>query len=167
MCVGFPVLNHGVTEFIEKLARSRIGLFPCVDTKDALVHLNSTQMSRTGRHTDEKPLPPLYAMTHGGIESIAADEITRDLGGEVKRTARGLVVFRVNELTDSVLSLRISPDLGSPKSPKKETISIHSRHSPARSTASQERSASPGTQSTFSIMELPQVCAWQWHILNG
>jgi 23S rRNA G2445 N2-methylase RlmL len=68
-------------------------------------------MSRSGRPTDDKPLPPLYAMTHGGIESVAAEEITRDLGGEVKRTARGLVVFRLDELTDRVLSLRTTEDV--------------------------------------------------------
>lgn len=68
-------------------------------------------MSRSGRPTDDKPLPPLYAMTHGGIESVAADEITRDLGGEVKKTARGLVVFRLDELTDKVLSLRTTEDV--------------------------------------------------------
>src|SRR6478735_4791542 len=68
-------------------------------------------MSRTGRPIDDKPLPPLYAMTHGGIETVAADEITRDLGGEVKKTARGLVVFRVEELTNSVLSLRTTEDI--------------------------------------------------------
>jgi tRNA (guanine6-N2)-methyltransferase len=68
-------------------------------------------MSRSGRSTDNKPLPPLYAMTHGGIESIAADEITRDLGGEVKKTSRGLVAFRVDELTDKVLSLRTTEDV--------------------------------------------------------
>ncbi len=68
-------------------------------------------MSRSGRPTDDKPLPPLYAMTHGGIESTAADEITRDLGGEVKKTARGLVVFRVDELTDKALSLRTTEDV--------------------------------------------------------
>jgi 23S rRNA G2445 N2-methylase RlmL len=68
-------------------------------------------MSRSGRPTDDKPLPPLYAMTHGGIESTAADEITRDIGGEVKKTARGLVVFRLDELTDKVLSLRTTEDV--------------------------------------------------------
>ena len=68
-------------------------------------------MSRTGRPTEEKPLPPLYAMTHGGIESIAADEITRDLGGEVKKTSRGLVVFRVEDLSDAVLKLRTTEDV--------------------------------------------------------
>ncbi|HEY1192150.1 MAG TPA: methyltransferase domain-containing protein [Gemmata sp.] len=68
-------------------------------------------MSRSGRPTDDKPLPPLYAMTHGGIESTAADEITRDIGGEVKKTARGLVVFRVDQLTDKVLSLRTTEDV--------------------------------------------------------
>ena len=68
-------------------------------------------MSRSGRPSDDKPLPPLYAMTHGGIESIAADEITRDIGGEVKKTARGLVVFRMEELNESVLSLRTTEDV--------------------------------------------------------
>jgi tRNA (guanine6-N2)-methyltransferase len=68
-------------------------------------------MSRSGRPTDNKPLPPLYAMTQGGIETVAADEITRDLGGEVKKTTRGLVVFRLDELTDTVLSLRTTEDV--------------------------------------------------------
>jgi len=68
-------------------------------------------MSRTGRTTDNKPLPPLYAMTQGGIEAIAADEITRDFGGQVKKTSRGLVVFRVEELTESILSLRTTEDV--------------------------------------------------------
>lgn len=68
-------------------------------------------MSRSGRPTDDKPLPPLYAMTHGGIDTVASDEITRDLGGEVKKTARGLVVFRVEDLTDAVLKLRTTEDI--------------------------------------------------------
>ena len=68
-------------------------------------------MSRSGRPTDDKPLPPLYAMTHGGIEAVAADEITRDLGGEVKKTARGLVVFRVDQVTDAVLKLQTTEDV--------------------------------------------------------
>ncbi|MCS6866316.1 MAG: methyltransferase domain-containing protein [Gemmataceae bacterium] len=68
-------------------------------------------MSRSGRPTADKPLPPLYAMTHGGLEAIAADEITRDLGGDVKKTARGLVVFRVAELTEQILSLRTTEDV--------------------------------------------------------
>ncbi len=68
-------------------------------------------MSRSGRPTDDKPLPPLYAMTHGGIESTAADEITRDIGGEVQKTSRGLVVFRMDELSDKLLSLRTTEDV--------------------------------------------------------
>jgi tRNA (guanine6-N2)-methyltransferase len=68
-------------------------------------------MARSSRPTDNKELPPLYAMTHGGIESIAADEITRDLGGQVKKTYRGLVVFRLEELTSAVLSLRTTEDV--------------------------------------------------------
>jgi 23S rRNA G2445 N2-methylase RlmL len=69
-------------------------------------------MSRSGRpSTDDKPLPPLYAMTHGGIEAVAAEEITRDFGGDVKKTSRGLVVFRLEELTDKILALRTTEDV--------------------------------------------------------
>lgn len=69
-------------------------------------------MSRKGRpDADSKPLPPLYATVHGGLEPVAADEITRDLGGEVKKTSRGLVVFRVESLTPDVLQLRTTEDV--------------------------------------------------------
>ncbi|MBX9626814.1 MAG: RNA methyltransferase [Gemmataceae bacterium] len=69
-------------------------------------------MSRKGRpEPDTEPLPPLYAMTHGGLEPVAADEITRDLGGEVKKTARGLVVFRLDDLTPAVLTPRTTEDV--------------------------------------------------------
>ena len=68
-------------------------------------------MARKGRSNEDKPLPPLYAMTVGGIESVAADEITRDLGGEVKKSHRGLVAFRVDELRPDVLALRTTEDV--------------------------------------------------------
>jgi 23S rRNA G2445 N2-methylase RlmL len=42
---------------------------------------------------------------------VAADEIEKDLGGEVKRTGRGLVVFRVPEVTEAVLTLRTVEDV--------------------------------------------------------
>src|SRR4051794_39139062 len=59
----------------------------------------------------ERPLPPCYALVQPGLEPVAADEITRDLGGEVKRTARGLVVFRVPEVDDRLLTLRTTEDV--------------------------------------------------------
>ena len=69
-------------------------------------------MSRKGRpEPDSQPLPPLYAMVHGGLEPIAADEITRDLGGEVKKTSRGVVAFRLEEITADVLKLRTTGDI--------------------------------------------------------
>ena len=58
-----------------------------------------------------KPLPALYAMTHPGVEPVAADEITRDLGGDVKKTTRGLVVFRVDHITPELLQLRTTEDV--------------------------------------------------------
>jgi 23S rRNA G2445 N2-methylase RlmL len=50
-------------------------------------------------------------MVHGGLEPIAADEITRDLGGDVKKTSRGLVVFRLDSLTPDILKLRTTEDV--------------------------------------------------------
>jgi tRNA (guanine6-N2)-methyltransferase len=55
--------------------------------------------------------PPCYALLIPGLEPVAYDEITRDLGGEVKRTAPGLHVFRPARLDTSVLSLRTVEDV--------------------------------------------------------
>lgn len=69
-------------------------------------------MSRKGRpDADATPLPPLYAMVHAGLEPVAADEVTRDLGGQVKKTTRGTVVFRTDALTPDVLRLRTTEDV--------------------------------------------------------
>jgi 23S rRNA G2445 N2-methylase RlmL len=46
-----------------------------------------------------------------GLEEVAADEIERDLGGEVKKTAPGLVVFRTTPIDESVLQLRTVEDV--------------------------------------------------------
>lgn len=55
-------------------------------------------------------VPPCYAMVLPGLETIAAEEITRNLKGDVKKTERGLVVFRPRELPD-VLRLRTTEDV--------------------------------------------------------
>lgn len=65
-------------------------------------------MGKTHKETD---LPACYAMVHRGLEEIAADEITRDLGGEVKKTAGGIVAFRVPEITSDILKLRTTEDV--------------------------------------------------------
>lgn len=57
------------------------------------------------------PLPPCYAMVLPGLEPVAEDEITHDLGGEVKKTSRGLVVFRVPQIDASLLQLRTTEDV--------------------------------------------------------
>jgi 23S rRNA G2445 N2-methylase RlmL len=54
--------------------------------------------------------PPLYATVQPGLEEIAADEITRDLGGAVKKTDRGLIVFR-SDITPELLRLRTVEDV--------------------------------------------------------
>jgi 23S rRNA G2445 N2-methylase RlmL len=46
-----------------------------------------------------------------GLEEVAGEEIAQDLHGEVKRTAAGLVVFRVPEVDRSVLRLRTVEDV--------------------------------------------------------
>jgi 23S rRNA G2445 N2-methylase RlmL len=56
-------------------------------------------------------LPPLYATVQPGLEEIAAEEITRDLGGSVKKTDRGLIVFRVPDISRDLLKLRTTEDV--------------------------------------------------------
>src|SRR5580658_2900209 len=55
--------------------------------------------------------PPCYALVFPGLEPVAEEEITKDLGGEVKRTGRGIVVFRVPEIDRSLLRLRTVEDV--------------------------------------------------------
>lgn len=55
--------------------------------------------------------PPCYAIVFPGLEKIAAEEIAAVLRGEVKRTAPGLVVFRVPQLDPGVLQLRTVEDV--------------------------------------------------------
>src|SRR5262245_55815571 len=62
------------------------------------------------RRPDE-PLPACYAMVQRGLEEVAADEITRDLGGEVKKSGRGLVAFRMPTLDADLLELRTVEDV--------------------------------------------------------
>ncbi len=56
-------------------------------------------------------MPACYAVVLPGLEAIAADEITRDLGGDVRKSERGLVIFRVKEITPDLLKLRTVEDV--------------------------------------------------------
>jgi tRNA (guanine6-N2)-methyltransferase len=58
-----------------------------------------------------KDAPACYAMVIPGLEPVAGEEITRDLGGEVKRTGPGLVIFRVPQFDESLLHLRSVEDV--------------------------------------------------------
>src|SRR5262245_39635756 len=70
-------------------------------------------MARSRRPDPEsKPtLPACYAIVLPGLEEIAADEIRRDLGGDVRKTANGVVVFRLNAIAERILSLRTPEDV--------------------------------------------------------
>jgi 23S rRNA G2445 N2-methylase RlmL len=46
-----------------------------------------------------------------GLEPVAADEISRELGGDVKRSAPGINVFRLPEIDESLLQLRTTEDV--------------------------------------------------------
>lgn len=59
---------------------------------------------------DRSP-PACFALTVPGLEAITAREIEEDLGGVVKKTMSGLVVFRVEPLDESVLKLRTAEDV--------------------------------------------------------
>ena len=56
-------------------------------------------------------LSACYAMVLPGLESVAAEEIGDDLGAEVKKTARGFVVFRPERIDESLLRLRTTEDV--------------------------------------------------------
>jgi tRNA (guanine6-N2)-methyltransferase len=59
----------------------------------------------------EAELPSLYAMVHSGLEEVAAEEIEHELGGEIKRSGAGVVVFRVEDVGRHVLKLRTTEDV--------------------------------------------------------
>jgi tRNA (guanine6-N2)-methyltransferase len=61
--------------------------------------------------TQAEETPACYAMVHEGLESVAVDEITRDLGAEVKKAERGLVVFRPRTIGPELLKLRTVEDV--------------------------------------------------------
>lgn len=66
-------------------------------------------MSKRRAHSE--PLPPCYAVVVPGLEEIAGEEIAAVLKGEVKRTAPGLVVFRVPQIDAALLQLRTVEDV--------------------------------------------------------
>jgi 23S rRNA G2445 N2-methylase RlmL len=59
----------------------------------------------------EPELPPCYATVIPGLEEVAGEEVAQELGGEVKRTAPGLVVFRAPAVDRSLLRLRTVEDV--------------------------------------------------------
>jgi 23S rRNA G2445 N2-methylase RlmL len=52
-----------------------------------------------------------YAIVQPGLEKLAGEEITKSLGGDLKRTEKGLVVFRVPQIDRSLLQLRLTEDV--------------------------------------------------------
>ncbi len=67
-------------------------------------------MARRPEPESDAPVP-LYAQVQTGLEPVAADEITRDLGGTVKKTSRGTIVFTVPRVTDKLVQLRTTEDV--------------------------------------------------------
>ncbi|MBI1914247.1 MAG: RNA methyltransferase [Planctomycetes bacterium] len=63
------------------------------------------------KHRPEPELPPCYALVLPGLEEIAAEEITQDLGGDIRKSGRGLIVFRVGAIDHDVLRLRTTEDV--------------------------------------------------------
>lgn len=70
-------------------------------------------MARTNRQASKTNSETVacYALVQPGLEEIAAEEIQRDLGGEIRKSAPGMVVFRVKELNPRLLSLRTTEDV--------------------------------------------------------
>ncbi|MFL5340414.1 MAG: methyltransferase [Gemmataceae bacterium] len=63
------------------------------------------------KHRPEEPSPACYALVQPGLEEVAGDEITRDLGGAVKKSGRGVVAFRLEPVTPDLLRLRTTEDV--------------------------------------------------------
>ena len=61
--------------------------------------------------SNSSKIPPCYAMVAPGLEPVAADEIARDLGGDVKKADKGFVVFRVPAISPKLLELRTVEDV--------------------------------------------------------
>lgn len=63
------------------------------------------------RSRSQAESPACYAMVHSGLEEIAAEEITQDLGGVIKKSGKGIIVFRVDTIDRSILELRTTEDV--------------------------------------------------------
>jgi 23S rRNA G2445 N2-methylase RlmL len=63
------------------------------------------------RQRSSAALPALYAHVHPGLEEIAGEEVTRDLGGSVRKSERGLLVFRTDRIDPDLLRLRTTEDV--------------------------------------------------------
>ncbi len=63
------------------------------------------------RETEEPELPACYAQVVPGLEPVTSDEITRDLGAEVKKAQWGTVVFRPNSIDTDLLELKTTEDV--------------------------------------------------------
>jgi 23S rRNA G2445 N2-methylase RlmL len=63
------------------------------------------------RRSEARPLPACYAHVIPGLEPVAVEELSSALHAEIKRTARGLVVFRAPAIDDALLQLRTVEDV--------------------------------------------------------
>lgn len=63
------------------------------------------------KHRTAAAMPACYALVIPGLEEVAAEEIQETLGAEIKRTGRGVVVFRTPVLDVSLLKLRTTEDV--------------------------------------------------------
>ena len=68
-------------------------------------------MARNAKVAAPVTLPALYAMVQPGLEPLAADEINRELGGQIKKVEPGYVVFRLDAITPKLLQLRTTEDI--------------------------------------------------------
>lgn len=63
------------------------------------------------RASSTPPQPAFYAVVLPGLEEITAEELRQDFGAEVKKTSKGIVVFRPPEIDRSLLRLRTAEDV--------------------------------------------------------
>jgi tRNA (guanine6-N2)-methyltransferase len=63
------------------------------------------------RQATTESLPACYVLSQPGLESVAAEEIRSELGGDIKKTTPGAVVFRVPQIDQDLLQLRTVEDV--------------------------------------------------------
>ena len=68
-------------------------------------------MNKHRSRSTDASVPPCYVLVHPGLEEVAGEELKADFGADIKKTAPGVVVFRVPEIDRQLLRLKTAEDV--------------------------------------------------------